>query len=94
MGRNFEWDLWKARSNRRTHGISFGAAKTVFDDPLALVMDDPLHSAEEVRYVILGRTRRGSLLTVAFTEREDRIRIISARFATRRECHVYEERSE
>jgi uncharacterized DUF497 family protein len=66
-------------------------ASTVFGDPLALTIHDPLHSEEEDRFVSVGTSHRQRLLVVAFTDRGDKIRIISARVATRRERKDYEE---
>jgi uncharacterized DUF497 family protein len=64
---------------------------TVFDDDMFLVFDDPDHSSEERRFIIMGRSQRGLLVVVAYTERSDAIRIISAREATRREQEIYAE---
>ncbi len=91
MGLAFEWDTAKARQNVRKHGVSFEEASTVFADPLALTIDDPLHSDEEDRFITLGESQRRRLLVVVFTDRGERIRIISARVATRRERKDYEE---
>jgi len=91
MGLVFEWDDRKAEANVHKHGVSFEEASTVFADALALTVFDPLHSEDEDRYVTLGRSQRQRLLVVVFTDREDRIRIISARVATRRERKDYEE---
>jgi uncharacterized protein len=63
----------------------------VFADQLAITIEDPLHSDDEDRFILLGESLRRRLLVVSFTEREDRIRIISARVATRRERREYEE---
>jgi uncharacterized protein len=91
MGLSFEWDAGKARANQRKHGVSFEEASTVFADPAGMTIFDPMHSNEEDRYVFLGESRRRRLLVVVFTDRDDRIRIISARVATRRERKDYEE---
>lgn len=91
MSLEFEWDDKKARTNLKKHGVSFEEASTVFGDPMARTIHDPAHSDEEDRYVILGESHRQRLLVVAFTDRESRIRIISARTATRRERKTYEE---
>jgi len=91
MSLEFEWDDRKARLNIGKHGVSFEEASTVFADPLALTIYDPLHSEDEERYVALGESQRRSLLVVVFTDRDDRVRIISARAATRRERRQYEE---
>ena len=68
----------------------FEEASTVFGDLLALTIYDPVHSEEEDRYVILGESEKRRLIVVSFTDREDRVRIISARVATRRERKDYE----
>jgi len=91
MSLEFEWDDRKARLNIGKHGVSFEEASTVFADPLALTIYDPLHSEDEERYVALGESQRRRLLVVVFTDRDDRVRIISARAATRRERRQYEE---
>jgi uncharacterized DUF497 family protein len=91
MSLEFEWDDNKAARNRKKHSVSFEEASTVFGDPLALTIHDPLHSEEEDRFVTLGESHRRRLLVVVFTERGDKIRIISARVATRRERKNYEE---
>jgi uncharacterized protein len=88
---HFEWDPEKAGANERKHGVSFGEAATAFGDPLSLTIADPDHSDREDRFVLLGESFRGRLLVVVHTEREDRIRLISARLATRRERRAYEE---
>ena len=91
MPLEFEWDTRKAKGNRQKHGVSFEEASTVFSDSLATTIDDPVHSEDEDRFIILGESSRRRLLVVSFTERETRIRIISARVATRRERKDYEE---
>jgi uncharacterized DUF497 family protein len=91
MRLEFEWDDDKDKKNRRKHGVSFDEAKTVFGDPLSSTIHDPLHSDDEDRYVMLGESIRGRLLVVVFTDRDERIRIISARVATRKERKDYEE---
>jgi len=91
MGLLFEWDPQKARLNAKTHRISFDEACTAFRDPLSRTIDDPLHSEDEDRFVLIGRSIQGRLLVVVHTERGDRIRIISARLATNRERFRYEE---
>ncbi len=87
----FEWDPEKAAANERRHGVSFDEAATAFGDPFGLVADDPRHSADELRQVLLAYSQRNRLLAVMFTERGDRIRLISARTATPRERQTYEE---
>jgi uncharacterized protein len=91
MPLNFEWDENKALTNRAKHGVTFEEAATVFGDPLSLTISDPAHSQTEDRFIILGTSHNGKLLVVVHTERDDSIRIISARRATRKERKNYEE---
>lgn len=83
----------KAAANLKGHGVPFGEAATVFQDPLAKVHADPDHSIGERREILVGHSARGRLLLVAFTGRGSRIRIISARATTRRERRDYEEKA-
>jgi uncharacterized DUF497 family protein len=87
----FEWDAAKARSNLRKHGVSFEEASTVFYDTLAATGADPDHSAHEDRFVTFGLSSQGRLLVVAHADRNDSIRIITARPATSPERRIYEE---
>ena len=73
----FEWDPRKSRENEAKHGVSFEFAKTVFDDPNLVLTEDAEHSASEQRYFAFGRVG-GGILTVRFTVRADRVRIIGA----------------
>ena len=84
----FEWNTSKAKDNEAKHGVSFELAKIVFKDPLAAeFLDDRLDYGEE-RFVIIGAAD-GHVLSVAYTERKDVIRIISARRATKHEEEAY-----
>ena len=87
----FEWDPRKAALNLAKHKVSFEEAVTAFGDPLGQIIDDPRHSADEERVVLLGRSDRRRLLVVMFTERGEAIRLISARRATPRERRRHEE---
>lgn len=89
----FEWDENKNQSNQQKHSISFEEAKTVFYDENALLIDDPDHSEEEERFIILGLSSQAKLLVVCHCYRasETVIRIISARKATRKETQYYEQ---
>jgi uncharacterized protein len=91
MSLEFGWDPAKAEENSRQHGVTFEEAITVFRDPLARIFDDPEHSSDEAREIIVGYSEKQRLLLVAFTERAPRTRIISARAATRRERHRHEQ---
>ncbi|MBK6327469.1 MAG: BrnT family toxin [Chloroflexi bacterium] len=89
----FEWDEEKAETNLSKHGVSFDEARTVFDDPLYLDFYDPDHSEAEDRFIIVGQSQQRRLLIVSYTERRDKIRVISAREATQIEKDAYEEGS-
>ena len=86
----FEWDANKAAENVRKHKVSFIEAATVFGDFLGITVPDPAHSADEDRYITVGLSNLGRLLMVAHTERDERIRIISARTLTAKEKRAYE----
>ena len=87
----FEWDDNKNEINKKKHKISFEEARTVFYDDAALVIDDPEHSKDEDRFIILGLSKRANLLVVCHCYRESDtvIRIISARKATKMESQYY-----
>ena len=91
MSVEFEWDAAKAEANAEKHGVIFEEAVTVFGDPLARIFDDPDHSSEEPREIIIGHSAQRRLLLVSFTEREGKVRIISARHATKGERWDYEQ---
>ena len=96
MRYTFEWDSAKAQANLRKHRIGFDRAAEVLLDPLAVSIVDEEHSKEEERWVSIGKDRRGSILILIHTflelsAEECKIRIISARKATRREKRQYEE---
>jgi uncharacterized protein len=85
----FEWDPNKETKNIRKHGISFEEAATVFDNPMFITVIDEEHSIDEERYITIGLSKYGRLLLVAHTERQEKIRIISARKATKNEEKFY-----
>jgi uncharacterized DUF497 family protein len=85
---HFEWDEDKAATNLREHRVAFRDATSVFDDDRAVVEDDP--DPDEERFRITGMSSTGRMLRVVYTERsDDRIRIISARKATKHEIKAY-----
>jgi hypothetical protein len=90
MGLIFEWDPAKAKLNFEKHGVRFEEAMTVFDDESAITIFDFSHSQEEDRFIDLGKSKNGIVLSVVYTEREDQIRIIHARRANREERSFYE----
>jgi len=92
MSYRFSWDENKAAANLTKHRVSFDEASTVFDDLLASIFPDDVHSGHEKREILIGQSTMGGLLLVSFTERrQGGIRIISARRATRREQKDHEE---
>jgi len=86
-----EWDDKKAGRNSSKHGVSFEEAATVFDDPLYIDFFDPAHSDDEHRYIRVGGSEQSRILVGSYTEREDVMRLISARPATKSERQAYEE---
>ncbi len=87
----FEWDDLKNKSNRSKHGVTFEEAQTVFFDEKAIIFDDPDHSIDEERFLLLGFSQSLKILVVChcFRNNESIIRIISARKATKKEQKVY-----
>ena len=87
----FEWDDRKNLSNKRKHGVSFEEAQTVFFDENAIEFDDPDHSIQEERFLLLGLSLKLKVLVVCHCYRKDEsiIRIISARKATKKEQKYY-----
>ena len=90
----FEWDENKSAANKKKHGISFEEAQSVFSDGKALILDDPDHSHEEDRFILLGLSSSIRILVVCHCYRKnaETVRIISARKATRSEQKQYWER--
>lgn len=87
----FEWDLRKDSANQRKHGVGFAEATTVFDDSLSVTIPDTDDIIGEERFVIVRMSSKRSLLIVVLTSRRERIRLISARPATKHERRKYEE---
>lgn len=87
----FTWDETKARSNAKKHGVSFDEAQSAFSDERARVIDDPDHSDDEDRFILLGMSAKPRILIVvyAYRDNEAQIRIISARKATPQERALY-----
>ena len=87
--RQFEWDTNKAATNVQKHDVAFEEAATVFDDLTFITVVDDEHSVDEERYITIGASSQGRLLMVAHVDRGGRIRIISARKATKKEELFY-----
>jgi uncharacterized DUF497 family protein len=83
-----EYDVSKAKANLKKHGITFEEATTSLYDPMALCMEDS-DAKDEFRWILVGQSNQARLLTVVYTLREERIRLISARKSTRREAKHY-----
>jgi uncharacterized DUF497 family protein len=88
---SFLWNPLKAAANVQLHGVTFEEAESIFRDPLAVTVEDQIHSELEPREIIIGHSDKGRLLFVCFTERAEGIRLISAREATRTERKNYED---
>ena len=88
----FEWDEDKDVNNYIKHGVSFNEAKTVFNDIFSITIYDPAHSIDEDRYIDIGLSSHGRLIVVSYTERRDKIRIVSCRKATKMEYAYYEKK--
>jgi hypothetical protein len=87
----FEWDLQKAESNLAKHGISFHEAGTVLSDPLALTFEDPDFISGEYRFITFGVSKLNNHIVMSHVDRDNKIRIISARRMTKKERKIYEE---
>ena len=90
MALTFEWDENKSELNLKKHGIDFEEAKTIFNDPYAITIEDPDHSVAEERYLDIGISLTGKMLVVWYTERNENIRIIGCRRAILYERKRYE----
>ncbi len=90
----FEWYPFKAAANLKKHKVSFDEAKTILGDKGHLVVPDRMHSYAEERYLALGRSDRGRLIMLCFTERGSKLRLISARLMEPWERRVYESANE
>ncbi len=89
MGIVFEWDVTKAKSNTVKHGVTFEEATTIFGDNRSITIDNPLRTVHEKRFVTIGTSAKKRIIVVVHTERGEKIRIISARPASRKERKQY-----
>lgn len=94
QGIEFEWHPAKAAENLKKHKVAFDEAKTIFGDPSHVEAPDREHSEGEIRYLAIGRSDRRRILTVVFTERGLKLRLISARIAEPWERREYENANE
>jgi uncharacterized protein len=88
----YDWDPEKAEANLRAHGVAFDEAATVDLDPHRRILPDPFHDIQDNRFLLIGYSSEERLLVVVTSERGPRPRIITARRATKRERHAYEDR--
>ena len=88
-GLRFAWDSEKAASNLSKHGVSFEEGRTIFADPDEVMLPDPDHSAEEERYISIGRATNGEVMLACYTENGDLIRLVSVRRAVPAEIQIY-----
>jgi hypothetical protein len=90
----FDWDQWNVQKNELKHGVSRLEAESAFHDARCRLFEDEKHSTtREPRYILYGRGLEGRVLMVGFTLRRKRVRVITARPASRRERRIYEKRS-
>lgn len=87
----FDWDQWNIQKNEIKHGVSSLEAESAFFDPDYLMFDDITHSQSEERYILFGKGMENRVLMIAFTLRNKRIRVITARTASKKEREFYEE---
>ncbi len=88
----FDWDQWNIQKNEIKHGISSVEAESVFFDYKNKIFEDIKHSDTEKRYIIFGKSAYYNILMIAFTIRKNKIRIISARKASKKEKAIYEKK--
>ena len=86
----FDWDQWNIQKNEIKHGVSSLEAESAFFDDDHLVFDDIKHSSVEKRFILLGKSIESRILLIGFTYRKDKIRIITARVASKKEKAIYE----
>ena len=89
----FDWDQWNIQKNEEKHGISQLEAESTFFDRKLKIFDDIKHTTgKEQRWICYGESGYHNILMIAFTKRNNKIRIISARRASRKERKIYEEK--
>ena len=86
----FEWDEGNIGKNKK-HKVEDKEAEEVFLDEGKVILKDKLHSQKDERFIVLGKTKKDRLLYVAFTKRNKKVRIISARYINKKEVQLYEE---
>ena len=89
----FDWDKGNLGKNFKKHGVTDSECEEVFFDERKVQSKDILHSGEEERFILLGKTKESRLLFVVYTLRDNRIRVISARNVNKKERKLYEEKT-
>ncbi len=90
----FDWDLWNVQKNEVKHGVSALEAESCFYDTEVKIYEDAVHSTvRERRYILYGKSMESRVLMVGFTVRRGKVRIITARSASRKERKIYEEKT-
>jgi len=90
----FEWDQWNIQKNEIKHGVSHIEAQSAFYDPLYKLYADLKHSlTTEKRFILYGKSMEGKILMIGFTLRRNKIRIITARSASKKERTIYESKN-
>jgi uncharacterized protein len=90
----FDWDQWNVQKNEIKHGVSHIEAQSAFYDPYYQLYADLKHSsAAEERFILYGKSMEGRILMVGFTRRQNKIRIITARSASKKERTIYESKN-
>ena len=89
----FDWDKDNKDKNLKKHGVSDEECEEIFFDPRKKISKDILHSANEGRYILIGKTKSKRLLFLVFTIRKNKIRVISARNLNKKEKHLYEQKT-
>lgn len=89
---SFEWDKGNTDKSYKKHGISISEAEEIFLDEEVKIEDDVKHKQQEQRFIAIGRTTEDKVLFIVFTTRNNRIRVISARLANRKEREVYKKK--
>ncbi len=90
---SFDWDQWNIQKNEIKHGISQLEAESAFYDPDHVIFEDIKHSDNEKRFILYGKSAYHNILMIAFIIRNNKIRIISARRASKNERNIYEKKS-
>lgn len=88
----FDWDQWNVQKNEQKHGVSRLEAESAFFDPNYRLFRDKVHSRTEERYILFGRSLENRVLMIGFTLRTNKVRIITARAASRKERKIYEKK--